>query len=58
MKAVMMLNMAQALIYMSRYNEEIEKWKVHPFAIEEKKLSLPTVKPSQVPTFIENNINK
>ncbi len=51
-------NELKKIIDMSRYNEEIEKWKVHPFAIEEKKLSLPTVKPSQVPTFIENNINK
>ena len=51
-------NELKKIIDMSRYNEEIEKWKVHPFAIEEKKLSLPTVKPSQVPTFIEGNIKK
>ena len=51
-------NELKKIIDMSRYNEEIEKWKVHPFAIEEKKLSLPNVKPSQVPTFIDGNIKK
>lgn len=31
-------NELKKIIDMSRYNEEIEKWKVHPFAIEEKKI--------------------
>ena len=44
------------IIDMSRYNEDNETWKIHPFTIREKQLLLPTVKPSQIPTFIEGNL--
>ena len=44
------------IIDMSRYNEDNDTWKIHPFTIREKQLLLPTVKPSQIPTFIEGNL--
>ena len=42
----------------SKYIEEDDKWKIHPFAINDHKLSLPIVKPAQISTFIEGNISK
>ena len=42
----------------SKYIEEDDQWKVHPFAVVNKSLSLPTVNPAQVQTFIDGNINK
>ena len=46
------------IIDMSKYNEDNDTWKIHPFTIREKQLLLPTVKPSQIPTFIEGNLLK
>ena len=46
------------IIDMSRYNEDNDTWKIHPFTIREKQLLLPNVKPSQIPTFIEGNLHR
>jgi len=43
---------------MSRYIEEDDKWKIHPFQIKENKLTFANVKPYQIDTFIESNISK
>jgi hypothetical protein len=51
-------NEYRKIIDKSKYIDEDEKWKIQPFQIEEKKLSLKNVQPYQIQTFIENNISK
>ena len=51
-------NEFKKIIDVSRYFEEEEKWKIHPFEIKEKKLNLPNVLNYNIQTFIENNISK
>ena len=51
-------NEFKKIIDVSRYFEDEEKWKIHPFEIKEKKLNLPNVLNYNIQTFIENNISK
>ena len=51
-------NEFKKIIDVSRYFEDEEKWKIHPFEIKEKKLNLPNILNYNIQTFIENNISK
>ena len=51
-------NQFKKICEMSRYIEDDEKWKIHPFTLNDKKLNFANVKPSQVETFIEGNLAK
>ncbi len=51
-------NEFKKIIDVSRYFEDEEKWKIHPFEIKEKKLNLANVLNYNIQTFIENNISK
>jgi hypothetical protein len=35
------------IIELSRYNQENEDWRIHPFCLKEKRMHLPTIKPHQ-----------
>lgn len=45
------------IIEMSRYNEENQSWKIHPFYMRNKKLTFPNIKGGQIPDLIENELN-
>ena len=45
------------IIEMSKYNEENESWRIHPFYLRNKKLMFPNIKGGQIPDLIENELN-
>jgi len=47
LKMLLSENEIKKIIEVSRWNEDNEEWKIHPFILREKKLQLPTIKPHQ-----------